>query len=147
MLDPLARRLGMPGEARADVGGRVRRRGRRRVGLRPIAEVELDRDVVERQLLAEDVEQVALIGRVEERGAVDEQDDRRRRRADLGGVVDPRARFSRSGGRVRLHRLAEDPVQGAGADPPCACLYIDWARFSSALTFLPVLAVMKASGM
>src|SRR5918993_1516741 len=30
---------------------------------------------------------------------------------------------------------------------PCACLYIDWARFSSALTFLPVCAVMKASGM
>src|SRR4051812_38396173 len=28
----------------------------------------------------------------------------------------------------------------------CACLYIDWVRFSSALTFLPVLAVMNASG-
>src|SRR3954447_23410656 len=27
------------------------------------------------------------------------------------------------------------------------CLYIDWARFSRAFTFLPVLAVMKASGM
>ena len=103
-------------------------------------QVELDRDVAEGELLAEDVQQVPLVRLVEQRGAVDEQHDRRRRRADLGGVVD-------------LGRAVLPCVEGGCASTASrrtrfrvpvltrllACLNIDCARFSSALTFLPVL--------
>ena len=77
--------------------------------------VELDRDVAERQFLAKDVEQVTLVSRVEERGAVDEEDDGRRGDADLGGVIDPRRAVLARGRRMGLDGLADDPVERAGA--------------------------------
>ena len=47
-----------------------------------------------------------------------------------------------------LDGLAEDAVERPGADPLAATACTATAtRFSSALTFLPVLAVMNAIGM
>src|SRR5271157_6609697 len=53
------------------------------------AQVELDWNVVERQLFPKHIQQVTLVGRVEQSGAVDEKDDGWGIGADLGGIVDP----------------------------------------------------------
>ena len=60
------------------------------LGLAARSHVELDRDIAKRQSLAKHVEQIALISRVEQLRAVDEQHDGGRRNADLGGVIDAR---------------------------------------------------------
>ncbi len=106
------------------------------LGLLASAHIELDWNVVERQLFPKHIQQVPLVGRVEQSGAVDEQDNGRRIGADLGGIVDPGSPVLGHGRGMGLDGLPQHAVQCAGADPPVRLLVERLAEIQQCLDVL-----------
>ena len=86
----------------------------------PLAEDEPDRRAVEAERLAQPVLEVAPVAEVDRARLAGEEHERRRRDRRLGGVEDLRPPALDQRRLLAARRLAEQPVELAGRDPPAA---------------------------
>ena len=95
------------------------------------AKFHLDRHFAERQMIAENLEQIALVVGSKKCGSLVKITIVGGANRDLRGVEDLRqpAQFGRR--RVAFDRHAQDAVEFAGGDAQLACLTSCWARLSS----------------